>query len=200
MQKDVVVILSCLTLLALCYLALWKYKDYRLDSFRQSIFAIRDELFDEALDGLIAFDHPAYIYLRGMMNNMIRFAHQLSLWQMVFISIVHWNRKDLLTADTKWDELTKDLSQEVRDKLKKYNDRMDESAFYYLIGGSPEFFPLLAISLLIIATEIFCYRFKNGFKEKLNSHSIDQVMFRHLKPRMHDLDDAAFLYGKHCRH
>ena len=61
------------------FLFLKMIPEMRLDSFRQNMFAIRDELFDFAADGNIAFDHPAYMMLRNQMNGFIRYAHHLTV-------------------------------------------------------------------------------------------------------------------------
>jgi hypothetical protein len=49
-----------------------------LDNVRQRIFALRDQVFDFAADGGIAFDDLAYRGLRDNLNNLIRFANRLS--------------------------------------------------------------------------------------------------------------------------
>jgi hypothetical protein len=43
------------------------------------MFALRDELFDDASEGQIAFDSAAYGILRKTMNGGIRFAHRMNL-------------------------------------------------------------------------------------------------------------------------
>ena len=57
---------TTLSLIALWALFHWLYRDYRVDLFRQRMFALRDQLFDIAASGRIAFDDPAYGKLRGM--------------------------------------------------------------------------------------------------------------------------------------
>ena len=55
------------------------YNNYRLDHFRQDLFAIRDELFDEARAGRISFASPAYRTTRILINGLLRFGHEISL-------------------------------------------------------------------------------------------------------------------------
>ncbi|GAC1691136.1 MAG: hypothetical protein PVS2B2_28790 [Candidatus Acidiferrum sp.] len=48
----------CIVLFAIVLLKFWSAA--RLDAFRQEMFIIRDELFDYAASGQIAFDNPSY--------------------------------------------------------------------------------------------------------------------------------------------
>lgn len=53
--------------------------------FRQDIFSVRDDLFDLAVaSGLV--DDPAYIAFREYLNNMLLFAHHLSIPVMVHMA------------------------------------------------------------------------------------------------------------------
>lgn len=97
-------------------LIFWLAPDYRVDSIRQRLFAIRDSLFDEAATGKIPFSHPAYIMLRGHINGFIRVAHRLNLFVVVLAFLVPSFRRyarrcnfyrDLSTASS-------DLSQEAK--------------------------------------------------------------------------------------
>ena len=77
---------TTLSLLALWALFHWLYRDYRVDLFRQRMFTLRDQLFDIAASGRIAFDDPAYGKLRSMINGYIRFAHRINLPLLLFAS------------------------------------------------------------------------------------------------------------------
>src|SRR5688572_24898474 len=72
-------LLSLTYLVGIWILLFWLYRDYRIDSFRQSMFRLRDRLFDEAALGRIDFAHPAYGSLRITMNGFIRSGHRSSL-------------------------------------------------------------------------------------------------------------------------
>ncbi len=61
----------------------WLQSDYACDSFRQKEFALRDEMFDFAASGAIAFNDPAYAELRLLMNRVIRFGHRITFWRVV---------------------------------------------------------------------------------------------------------------------
>jgi len=77
---------TSLSLIALWALFHWLYRDYRVDLFRQRMFALRGQLFDMAASGRITFDNPAYGKVRGMLNGYIRFAHRVSLPLLLFAS------------------------------------------------------------------------------------------------------------------
>ena len=66
---------------------LYYYKKYQLDSYRQDIFTIRDELFIYAAEGNISFEHEAYQMARTYLNGSIRFAERLSLLRMVIMRV-----------------------------------------------------------------------------------------------------------------
>lgn len=54
---------------------------------RQRLFSLRDELFDFARTGVVDFEEPAYVLVRGTINSVIRFSHQISVTRL-FIFIV----------------------------------------------------------------------------------------------------------------
>src|SRR5438034_929815 len=62
---------------------------FLVDEFRQKMFAVRDELFDYAASGEIAFEHPAYRLLRQSMNGFIQFGHRLTLFRLC-LTIWEW--------------------------------------------------------------------------------------------------------------
>lgn len=78
----------CIAVLMPLLLKLWS--GARLDSFRQKMFVVRDELFDYAASGKIEFNDPAYRLLRQSMNGHIRYAHQLTFF--VFACLLHKQR------------------------------------------------------------------------------------------------------------
>src|ERR1035438_863123 len=73
------------TVLFILLIVVWFgfWSSVRIDSFRQNMFALRDELFDYASSGKISFSDPAYRLLRQSMNGFIRHAHRLTFFQIV---------------------------------------------------------------------------------------------------------------------
>ena len=73
-----------LTALVLVFMLLYvAWPKAVVDTIRQRIFEIRDELFDMAAEGQIRFDDPVYVRFRDTANTLIRFCHNFS-WPRVF--------------------------------------------------------------------------------------------------------------------
>ena len=128
----------------------------RLDSFRQSMFAIRDELFDFAADGNISFDHPAYVLLRRQMNGFIRYAHQLSVFRILMTAAIHKISAIPEPKDwwTEWEHARNSLTDEhVQKKLHEFHKRAMRLAFKHLIAGSPVLFALMIVAIVQLVLE-----------------------------------------------
>jgi len=69
---------SWLGLLFLAVILFELFPRLALDSFRQDLYKIRDDLFLYAADGKISFDDPAYKLSRDYLNGAIRYAHKIS--------------------------------------------------------------------------------------------------------------------------
>jgi hypothetical protein len=65
----------CLAIM-LASLALWR--NAAVQTARQLLFDIRNQMFDFWAENHFSFNDPAYACLRGMINNSIRFAHSLA--------------------------------------------------------------------------------------------------------------------------
>ena len=140
-----------LVLVVLWVSLFWLFRDYRIDVFRQNMFALRDELFDFASEGKIAFDHPAYRSLRAACNGYIRFGHRVSF---ITATLFYWSlteseRKWLSEngPDTSWDKITQDLSGPIVRALDSFRHRTMEIVAAQLVLGSP-------VMILLVATII----------------------------------------------
>lgn len=72
--------------LGVLFIAIMLFKlfpELALDSCRQDLYQIRDNLFLYAAEGNISFDHPAYRVSRDYLNGAIRYSHKLSLSSLV---------------------------------------------------------------------------------------------------------------------
>ncbi len=144
----------CLTALAFVFLRFWA--EARLDSFRQEMFIIRDELFDYAADGHIGFDDPAYRLLRRSMNGFIRYAHQLTFFRvcMTAIELKVVGQASEVNWSEQWERAIKKIQDEkVRCTLETFHNRAMRSAAKRLIFGSPVLLLLIVCSLPIIAVQ-----------------------------------------------
>lgn len=64
-----------LTVGALWFVYSYLYKRIRLDAFRETLFTVRDDLFDYMWQHNLPFDNRAYGLLRSSLNGMIRTAN-----------------------------------------------------------------------------------------------------------------------------
>lgn len=58
-----------------------------LDNFRDSLFALRDKLYDLAADGRVTCDSEAYRGLELFLNGMIRYAHRFTFLTFLLSSL-----------------------------------------------------------------------------------------------------------------
>lgn len=84
-------LMSVLSLAAIAIFLLFPYNSFRIEKVRQHAFALRDELFDEARKGNIAFDSQAYMATRSLLNGLIRFSHRISLSRIIAFRCVLTN-------------------------------------------------------------------------------------------------------------
>jgi hypothetical protein len=75
--------LFALTLLGIVFYGPWQ--ETATDIARQFVFERRDEIFDLAKAGKLGFDSPEYRIIRESLNQLIRFAHELTLPRFVFL-------------------------------------------------------------------------------------------------------------------
>lgn len=113
----------------------------RLDGFRQKMFGIRDEMFDYAANGNIAFDHPAYVMLRHQMNGFIRYGHQLTVFRcLMTVAMRKVEGAEMNTASwhSEWQKSLDSIqSDEVRAALANFYQRSMWLAVKRLLFGSP---------------------------------------------------------------
>jgi hypothetical protein len=112
---------------------------FRLDCFRQSMFTVRDELFDYAAAGNIDFADPAYILLRRQMNGMIRYGHQLTLFRALATTAmkkVAGGQRTLAWRLSWVAALDEIKSEEVRLQMCKFHEESMGIAAKHIIAGS----------------------------------------------------------------
>lgn len=79
-------------LIAIIWLYFWLVRQCRVDTLRCRLFQLRDDLFDLAAEDKLDFGHPAYVSLRGQINDLLRFAHRITFWDLMVISVVATRR------------------------------------------------------------------------------------------------------------
>jgi hypothetical protein len=134
-------------LFALWVLYFFFWREHRIDTFRQGLFEIRDDLFDYAASGAIKLDDPAYTTLRDLSNGLIRFAHTLTFTRVLVVVLFgnppRTNRMDLWMADIKTRE------PEVRDRLLKAHTQIVKISMLRVVAWSPLAWICLWASIVI---------------------------------------------------
>ncbi|HUY95832.1 MAG TPA: hypothetical protein VMU71_11055 [Terracidiphilus sp.] len=143
--------------------------EVQIDSFRQRMFAVRDELFDYAADGNISFEHPAYVLLREQMNGFIRYAHHLTVFRMLMTIAIHKIRKTpppSIDWQAQWQRAVDSIGDErVRDRLRKFHFVALNMAMKRLLSGSP----LLWAATLIFAVQMLLQGAVKGMRQWIRS-------------------------------
>ena len=150
------------SLAGLWVLLFWLYRDLRIDLFRQELFSLRDELFDYAASGAISFDHPAYGTLRMTMNGYTRFAHRMTLLQvLLYVYLPRRPREPDVEwrFDSHWASVAEGLGPDVRERLDDYISRMHALVLKHVVYGSPLLVLLLLASVSVVLVGLaFRYR------------------------------------------
>jgi hypothetical protein len=118
---------TTVSLLGLWVLFFWLYRDYRVDLFRQRMFTLRDELFEYAAAGNIAFDAPAYGLMRDMLNGYIRFAHRLNL---VLVTLTLRDGKTLRVRTANLERVQAALAKQPPETRKKLEQLLSQMHWY----------------------------------------------------------------------
>lgn len=116
------------------------YRNFAVDDFRDKMFALRDEFFDAANDGLIDFDHLAYGLLRSTMNGFIRHANKLTFFDCVVTMLVLRKQQKTLhefSFTGRWEDAITALPEEAKTDLEKYRTKMLSLAIKHVIFSSP---------------------------------------------------------------
>lgn len=149
---------------------------YLLDNLRQKLFEIRDDLFDFAADGGIAFNNPCYRELRNDLNSLILFAGKLSLGRAL---AAYWTVpvEDVNSHTKLWVQRMEGLSPLARRKLLDTHAKALKHVTYYVVRRSLVlhllFLILMAGALWIEAARNF-YQKLPSFAEPLEAQARDE--------------------------
>lgn len=148
----------------------WTYVDYRIDSFRQRVFALRDELFDEAAHGRISFG-KAYGLMRSTMNGGIRFAHQITLFHMLVIAVTYPRRQGEIKFDDFFSSAIADLPCTEVEVLKKYKYKFEFLVTEHALLSSP--FLLITVVPVVISWFVLRYFLKS--LKKILQYPLEEI-------------------------
>ncbi|MGA8029012.1 MAG: hypothetical protein WB992_17875 [Bryobacteraceae bacterium] len=108
------------------------------ERFRQRLFEVRDELFDFARQGGIAFTDPAYVALRSHINGMIRFSHRISVTRLAAFVLL---RRYIGDLPQPYPSLSSSLAQvkgrKAKETLTAINGKVAYHIWKFLIFSSP---------------------------------------------------------------
>jgi len=117
-----IVLATILGLVGLWYFLSSRWPEYRLDSFRDDIFRLRDKMFMFAAEENISFQHPAYTILRERMNVLIRYAHEFKLTRfLIAVTVLDLSKPPALV---KWEEAVTELPGETRRQMEHFNESL----------------------------------------------------------------------------
>lgn len=175
---ELTVLSSLISIALLMVLLFWLYPDYRTDVFRQKMFRLRDDLFDEAVKGKISFNDQAYGMLRNAMNGHIRFAHQSNVWQVLLFALFTRNDQKVdHPFQREFDKNTAQCSPEQREIYLKYYIKMIICFCEHLILSSVILTGMvIPLLLLWYVTRLQITKFTNLLKrwfDKLNTMALE---------------------------
>ncbi len=117
-----------------------------VEFFRQEVFELRDRLFIDAANGLVGFDHPAYVALRTTMNGYILMAHRMTYVHLLLLLLLV-RRRDIEKCgpfDRRFQDAVANVPDQARARLLEYRLRMDVLMLKHVVRSS------LVLSALIV--------------------------------------------------
>lgn len=142
---------SCVSLALIGLVWHFGWKEYRVERFRQDLFNLRQTLFDYAASGNFHFEDPVYVGFRNSLNNLIRFAHQVTFLRIVLalktfgIDYFVENEEQL----TPWKTQMEKLPIAQKERLKEIDSDVAMVTLWHMATVSP-FFPILIAIVLVI--------------------------------------------------
>lgn len=158
------------------------HRRYSIDRFREEMFRLRDEVFNYAQSGEMDFNCDAYGLLRTAANGFIRFAHKLSVLQMVLFYFSVKNCKLISPPDSFDEQWAKSLAGYDAGRieiLKEYKLRMSSLVIKHIVFSSP----LLLLTVIFPLITYFAIKYALLKFVKV------------LKTPLNDINSAAFAYG-----
>ena len=120
------------------WIIFFEYPNSAIETTRNRLFSLRDELFELAQKGEIPFDSDAYKFARGMVNGMIRYAHDISGLQLLMALLTRTKSTVLLGEETqrKWVESQSKLTEKNREQVKAIVDRATDEMMRLVVARS----------------------------------------------------------------
>ncbi|MGI9558227.1 MAG: hypothetical protein ACR2NQ_00975 [Thermodesulfobacteriota bacterium] len=141
--------------------AIWSFglRPMLVDSFRQRVFEIRDEMFYYAAKSGVDFNHPAYGTLRTMMNGYIRFAHKIDSVLILAFTVYSLFRKEETKKNS--EDFKKRIESELsplpevqKKEMINFVKKTERELVWYVVYASPLFIavamPLALVGALLL--------------------------------------------------
>jgi hypothetical protein len=129
-------------------------RTHRIDSLRERLFGLRDEMFLYA-HGHDLLSSPAYVNLRVLMNGLIRYAHQVSMSRLVLL----WAGARVLGISATlpktyrdWATAADQLPDDQRKEMLRFHSEAMQLMANHMLMGSPAVW--LAIMVLWVGTPL----------------------------------------------
>jgi hypothetical protein len=158
-------IIAIAGLAGLLYLVFGLYNDLRIDLLRQDLFQIRDDLFDQAAAGDIAFSSPSYRVTRATLNGLIRFGHRVSLSGML-VTVYQARRGGLKEVKELISTARRASPERDRVRCAAVMDRAHQAIARHM-GRAPLLWILVVPALLVMAGVVNSRRAVQFFKPQL---------------------------------
>lgn len=112
----------------------------RVDSFRQRLFELRDELFEYAKAGNREFTDPAYVNLRRAINALIRYGHRVTISKILIGMVVLKNsgRSPMTNDAAEWEKHVAAIEdEETKRRMSGFGTEMLKTVLTHTILISP---------------------------------------------------------------
>jgi hypothetical protein len=163
-------------LFALWFLYFVCWREHRIDTYRQRLFEVRDDLFDFAASGAIKFSDPAYVTLRDLSNGLIRFGHRLNFTRIVAIALFGGIPDS--SRMQAWEVDVKTRPAAVRDKLLKAHAEIRKASLWHVLAWSPLAWVCtlvtIAIGILRVRVKITVVRVPRDIPTVLEAEALEQ--------------------------
>lgn len=133
--------LLAVLLVSVWYLWFFEYRKYLLDSTRQQLFKIRDDLFyAAAVEAKIDVNSPLYHMTRTTLNGAIRYAHDFNA--MHFLLTVFYGGKTMAKSplmeeyQDRWKEAFDTVTDEQKELIIDVQQKMHLTIFHHIVRGS----------------------------------------------------------------
>jgi len=123
---------------ALLLLLAAAFRSYWVDNIRDQLFALRNEMFLYAFDGGV-LDSVAHRNLRSLMNAVIRYAHEISLYRLIFLACGHGLLHVKPTPPklyAEWLDSINQLPHAQAEQFRRFHTQMTFLVFKQMMVGS----------------------------------------------------------------